>query len=191
MGVQLSNQTLAFLHACLLGAAMGVFYDVFRILRIAIPTRKGVVFAQDVVFFLLCAVATFLFLLSEIDGVVRVFLFIGELLGAVLYYFTLGQLVMKVSKTIIEVVKAILRFIVRYLLAPIWRLIYTVVAILLRPFQLLGQIMKKSLQRLKFRLKVRRILLYNQLVDKSAGTKTKTPRENQNNGEKEVDTKES
>lgn len=164
MGVYLADQTLSFLHALILGAVLGALYDVFRILRIAVPTKRGVIFAQDVLFFLLCAITTFLFLLTSIDGVVRVFLLIGELLGAVLYYFTLGMLVMKVSKTIIGAVKAVLRFLVRYIFAPIWKLFYNIIAFLLRPFRFIGQIVKKSLQRLKYRLKVRRIVLYNHFI---------------------------
>lgn len=143
---------------------MGVLYDVFRVCRIAVPTRRGIVFVQDMLFFLLCAIATFLFLLTSTDGVVRVFLMVGEALGWIIYYFTLGQLVMKVSKTIIAAIKAVLRFLLRYLLYPIWLLIYNLISLLMRPIRFFVQIMKKFLQRLKFRLKVERVILYNHLI---------------------------
>lgn len=164
MGVHLADQTLVFLRACLLGAALGALYDVFRILRIAIPASRGIIAAQDLLFFVLAAIATFLFLLTSIDGSVRVFLMVGEALGWVLYYFTLGQLVMRVSKTIIAAIKAVFRFLLRYLLAPIYRLIYSFITLLLRPIRFFGRIVKNSLRKVKFRLKVRRVVLYNHLV---------------------------
>lgn len=161
MGIHLADQTLAFLYASLLGAGLGLLYDAFRILRIAFPPGKGLIFAQDVVFFVLCALATFLFLLTTIDGVVRMFLLIGELIGAVLYHCTLGQLVMKVAQAIIDAVTAVIRFIIRYICMPVWRFLYGLVTLLLRPVRYFSLIMKKSLRRVKFRLKIRRMVLYN------------------------------
>lgn len=164
MGIYLAEQAAVFLQSLLVGAALGILYDVFRVSRVAFPTAYGVVFAEDVLFFLICAIVTFFFGLSAIDGSLRVFLIIGELLGAVLYYFTLGRLVMGVSKKIIAAIKAVLSFIFRRILRPVWLLIYNIIALILRPFIFLSRILKKLLQNLKFRLKIRRKVLYNQLA---------------------------
>ena len=161
MGVYLADQTMSFIYACLLGAALGALYDVFRIMRIALPSPHGVIFVQDVVFFAVCAVATFLFMLTTTDGVVRVFLLIGELVGAVLYHCALGVLVIKISGAIIAAVRVVLGFIIRCIFTPLWHLVYYVVVLLLRPICFLYHFTIKTLQRFKFCLKVRRIVLYN------------------------------
>lgn len=161
MGIHLADQTIVFLLSCAIGMLLGLLYDVFRISRVAVNTAAGVVLVEDVVYFLICAVVTFLFLLSANDGSVRFFLFLGEALGWILYYFTIGSLVMNVSRTIIAAVKAILRFVLRYILYPIWRLIYNIISLLCMPFVFLSRLFKKFSQKLKFRLKVRRVLLYN------------------------------
>lgn len=161
MGAHLAEQTVVFLQACLLGAALGMVYDVFRILRIAFPARPGVVFFQDVFFWVICTLTTFFFVLSSLDGVVRVFLIAGELLGGVLYHFTLGEVVMRLAHAIIAGIKTLLQLLHRFLLRPVVRLIYFIALLLLRPWRFLGEQWKKTQRRIKFRLKVRRIVLYN------------------------------
>lgn len=164
MGIHLADQTWSFLSACLLGAALGMLYDVFRILRIAFPTRPGIVFLEDLLFWIIAALLSFLFLLASSDGVVRVFLLAGELIGGTLYYCTAGRLVMRVARAIIRAVEAVLRFIFRFLVHPVWRLVYAIVSLLLRPVRFLGRILKNLYQRVKFGLKVRRMVLYNHCI---------------------------
>lgn len=164
MGINIAGQTISFFQACLLGAVLGILYDVFRILRVAFPAGKGAVFVQDIIFWFLCSVVTFLFLLSSVDGVIRMFLIIGEIIGGVLYHMTIGVVVMKISETIIGAIKAVLNFVIKYLFLPIWRLVFNIVAFILRPFRFLLKFMGKSLQRLCFSLKLRRVVLYNQFT---------------------------
>lgn len=174
MGIYLADQTIIFLQSILVGALLGVFFDAFRISRIAIPTGRAVVFLEDVVFFALCAVITFALMLSAIEGQVRFFLLVGEVIGAVLYNLTLGRLVMAVSKTIIHIVKSILHFIVRCFFRPIWLFFYHLVGLLLCPVHIIANFVKKICLRLKFRLKIGRILLYNHITRPSAKRKKRT-----------------
>lgn len=174
MGIYLAEQAAVFLQSIIVGAALGVLYDAFRISRVAFPTAQGIIFAEDVLFFLVCALVTFFFGLGAIDGSLRVFLIIGELIGAVLYYFSLGKLVMGVSKRIIAAIKAVMSFIFYKILCPIWFLVYNIVALILRPFIFLAEIFKKLLKKLKFRLKIGRKVLYNQLAGYFASKLTKT-----------------
>jgi len=187
MGIYLADQTIDFLSSCLLGMALALLYDVFRLCRIAVPTRSAVVFAQDVLFWSGCALVTFMFLLTSIDGRVRIFLIAGEVIGAVLYHFTIGVVVMGVSKTIIRVVKAILRGILRYILYPVWRIFYLLVSLLLKPVFFFARKAKKISQRCKYRLKVGRVMLYNHLKGtfRSGLRKKSQGRENPHGTEKE------
>ena len=173
MGIYLAEQTMLFLKSILLGGAFGLLYDGLRITRIALPTAKWVVFAQDVLFFLVCAVAAFFFLMRTIDGQVRFFIFIGATLGAVLYFQTLSIPVMGVSGAVIRAIKAVLRVICHWILFPIWRIFYNIVVLLLRPARFFGLKLKKTAQRCKYSLKIKHIVLYNQLKRNVSGKMAK------------------
>ena len=160
------------MQSCIVGALLGLLYDAFRISRVAFFAPKPLLFAEDFLFFAVAAVATFLFQLQATDGMLRWFLFIGELLGAVLYFSVVSPLVMGISKKIIEAVKAVGRFVYRWFLRPVWNLAYQISVLLMQPFLFLGRIAKKVLQNAKFRLKVYHEVLYNQLKGKMSPKRT-------------------
>lgn len=118
MEISVTEQTLVFLAACAFGAVLGAFYDVFRVFRVAVPCPRVVIFLQDVLYWAVCAVATFLFILCVNGGVVRAFVIGGELIGAVLYYFTIGWLVLRSAKAIIAALRAFFRFVARLIARP-------------------------------------------------------------------------
>ncbi|MBQ8600124.1 MAG: spore cortex biosynthesis protein YabQ [Clostridia bacterium] len=93
MGVDLSAQAVAFLWTVVLGAALGVLYDWFRIGRILKKKWAFTVFLEDLLFSLLAAVATAYCFTFTNHGQVRLFLLAGELLGFVIYHNTVGVLV--------------------------------------------------------------------------------------------------
>jgi len=163
LGIYLEQQVSVFLLSLLVGAALGALYDVFRISRVAFYTSPEVVFLEDVLFFVICALTTFFFGLTVIEGMLRAFLLIGELLGAIFYHLTLGKLVMRVSIKIITIIKAIIRFLFEYLLRPAWRILCYIIVFFVKPIIFLTKIFKKILQNIKFRLKIRRKMLYNQV----------------------------
>ena len=109
MAVSVTGQMLTFLVACLVGAALGLFYDLFRIFRIIVPCSRLAVLLLDILFFAVCTVVTFLFLLLSNSGTVRLFILEGELLGAVLYALTLGIPLLRISRVLTERAKRKLR----------------------------------------------------------------------------------
>ncbi len=123
MEITVAGQTWMFLLSIALGALLGACYDVFRILRIAVPHRAGVVLAEDILFSVICAAATFLFLVSVDSGRIRVFALIGELVGFALYYCTVGALVIGISKWIIHAVRWLFALLWRIFAAPVLRFI--------------------------------------------------------------------
>lgn len=153
MAIAIAEQTSIFLSSLLLGVLLGCVYDLFRITRIAFLVPALFVLVEDLLFFLLSSIVLFGFILERNCGQLRWFILLGVALGWVLYYFTLGSLVMKCSARIIALTRRFLSF--------LWR-----------PFAFLGQklsragaVMEKSgakaLQRAKITLKSRAALLYN------------------------------
>lgn len=122
MDMIVAPPTWVFLWAVLLGAVLGLCYDVFRILRIAIPSGRILVFFEDILFFLVVAAATFEFYQLTTDGIVRGYVLLGELLGFALYYFTLGALVFKAATAIIHFIQKVVGLLVKILLWPFRKL---------------------------------------------------------------------
>lgn len=94
MGITIAGQTTMFLYALLLGGVIGVVYDIFRVSRVAFRLSWLLVLLQDLLFFFLSALLLWRYFLLQSSGEVRIFAVLGVLLGWVIYFFTLGRLVM-------------------------------------------------------------------------------------------------
>lgn len=166
LGVNVAAQTLLFFRSIALGACLMLVYDVFRILRQAFKMPSMLVAVQDFLFCAICAVTSFVFMVSANYGEIRFFTLLGEGIGAILCYFTLSRVVMACSLLIIAAVKTILIGVWRIFLRPVYRLIYSIALLFIRAMERLGFLFKKSCQKANYGLKRRRLLLYNLTISK-------------------------
>lgn len=112
----LSGQLGIFLMCIAGGIIISLLYDIFRTLRKSIKTADIVTYIEDIIFWIL--VGGFLIYLIFIlnDGNIRFFIFVGLILGGILYHFTLSKFFMKITVKFFTFLKKIL-------LAPI-RLVF-------------------------------------------------------------------
>ena len=174
MEVNIAQQTLLFFWSILLGAGLMLLYDLFRILRIAVYNPAPLVMAEDILFWGVCAVVTVLFMIAENHGEIRYFILLGELLGALLCYYTLSRVLMACSKAIISLIRRIARVIYRLLLRPVYRVIHWVARLFIRIVGFFGALSKKTCHKANYALKRRRVMLYNLVIserDKRRGKK--------------------
>ncbi|MBQ2823184.1 MAG: spore cortex biosynthesis protein YabQ [Oscillospiraceae bacterium] len=115
-----SEQLLQFLLSVVLGAGLGVVYDVFRVIRIVFPfaRKKGAVCVGDIIFMVLCGFAVFLFAAMFCRGEVRFFCIFGAVPGFILYMLTLGNFVTGVFRVIVTAVVKILQKVYSLLFVP-------------------------------------------------------------------------
>lgn len=106
----LSHQALSFLQAVLLGGALGVLYDGFRIGRLFGKAGAVRVFFADLLFSFLAAFATAVFLSRSYYGEVRFFLLAGEGLGFLIYFNTLGALVLRFFRRFRRILEKFMNF---------------------------------------------------------------------------------
>ena len=97
------NQFLITLYSLTLGVFLGLFYDVFRLIRLMISPKNLSVFVQDVIYFLVSGFVTFVFVLVFNFGESRFYILVGEALGWILYHISLGDLVYKKLKNIVKI----------------------------------------------------------------------------------------
>lgn len=150
----LEHQTVVFIYSLLWGGVLGVLYDVFRVYRICVRSSTVSVIIQDVIFFSVCTVIVFLFLLSNVNGQLRGYYILGMFLGAVIYHYSLGNIVVRILASFVKITQAII-------IRPLIKLILAIKKLLNK---ILGAILfklKKVGSFFQIRLKKYTGLLYN------------------------------
>ncbi len=93
----LSSQTEIFLLSLGFGFLLGILYDLFRTLRLIISNSSGFTVFADVMYFLVCAFLVFCFNLVVDSGKIRLYVLLGDLLGWLIYYFSFGEISVKLG----------------------------------------------------------------------------------------------
>lgn len=95
-----SEEIFLFGLSCIFGVIIGVCYDVFRTARILFPHNTMLVVIEDVVF--MAGYAVFLSSFASVcaRGELRFYYVIGNALGFIIYFFTLGSVVIGTMKKI-------------------------------------------------------------------------------------------
>ncbi len=157
-----------FLIAVCFGGILGVGWDLFRILRLAGFASRALVFAEDLLYMLLVTLVTLLFFYWFTSGDFRVYVLIGEFLGWVLYYCTLGRLVYSVSRVIIAWIRRLLGWIFwpfRFLFRHVYQWMRHV-------FGKIRSFFKKIWKKVKKSLRFSIGLLYNSFIAQKTQTTT-------------------
>ena len=100
MEVTLSSQLLSLGISALVGLALAVVYDVFRVTRILFRTGKIAMYVQDILYGIAAAFVTFLLALAVNSGEIRFYIIGGELIGMAVYFLTLGRITVRIAKWI-------------------------------------------------------------------------------------------
>jgi spore cortex biosynthesis protein YabQ len=165
-GLSLATQTKSFLLSLGLGFIMGIFYDLFRLIRLAISKSKMFIIIFDLLYCIFLCFATFVFCMTVNEGQIRFYLLMGEAMGFVVYYFSLGVIVFSFGENLVNFTKRWLKRIFTILLFPFkW--------IFERTKSVFYKILKKGRKRSKnlknkskTLLKLTKHLLYNHNVKK-------------------------
>ncbi len=122
------EQVYIFLYAILAGATAAFLYDILRIKRRAIKT--GVIFVglEDILYWLIIAVLLFITVYNSNSGQMRGFIFMGNVIGVILYESLLSNIIIKSSMMIINFIKKLFRFIWMVLSYP-FKLLYKILSI--------------------------------------------------------------
>jgi len=107
------------LQAISVGVLIVFAYDGLRILRRVISHKQFVVSLEDFFFWLICAIAVFLWMYRVSNGSLRWFAIAGALLGMGLYKKLLSELIVRYMAKLISFLLHILGKIVGFLLKPV------------------------------------------------------------------------
>ena len=139
MGISVTGQLEGLLYACGLGFWLGLYYEIFRTVRLLMPPTAKSCFFQDVFFCLSAALCTFFCFLAIADGRMYLYLFVGEITGFFVFYCTLGRVFHTVLAALLRWIAAAARILWRWLsaiLRTVWRWIS-------RPFSTVIRFLKR------------------------------------------------
>lgn len=162
MELTVAGQTWSLFYSLLLGMGLGLFYDVFRVLRIALPHRTVAVAVEDMFYWTSAAFLTFFFFFYTDGGRIRIYLLVGEAIGFTLYYFTLGAVIIGAAKKIIAALRWLFHWIYRLLIHPVLFAMGCVLGFLGGACESAGNFAKNSLKISNKHLKKYHQLLYNE-----------------------------
>lgn len=131
-----SEHTSLFLFSVVLGAALGVVYDCFRVFRILFPhdKRSKTVAAEDIIFWLIYGFCVFCYAAAFARGQVRFFIVLGSLTGFVLYIVTVGNLITGVIRRIVTALYKLLHKVYSAIIEPIVKCVKIICQKMLRIF---------------------------------------------------------
>lgn len=159
--ITVARETWLFFCSILLGAGLSVGYDFLRVLRLQTKHRPAAVSLEDLLYFLLCAAVTFGFVLKDNRGAVRGYILVGQLLGWVCWHLTLGEWTVRLVDAVVRVVRRLLMFGAKVVLFPLRIFLNPFLRLAARLCKGLSLASKKVIQKGKYGLKHKWMMLYN------------------------------
>lgn len=104
MNLVLSEQLCEFLYSALLGVSLGVFYDILAVIKCYINEKKAINLIFDTLFWLGAIIALFAFVLIFTNGVMRLYILLGNFFGIFIYKNTISPLFFRAIRIIIVLV---------------------------------------------------------------------------------------
>lgn len=92
------------------GIAIGIFFDIFRILRRTFKTPDIITYIEDIIFWIFTGIF-FLFVLFKFNnGEIRNYVIIGLIIGILVYVLTLSKYFVKLNVIILDFIKKIILY---------------------------------------------------------------------------------
>ncbi len=103
-----TNQMYLFLIFIVDGVLIGLLFDFFRIARKVCQTSDIMTYIEDILFWILTGFIVLYSIFVFNNGELRLFMFLGILLGAFIYMLWISSYIIKINVKIINVLKKVL-----------------------------------------------------------------------------------
>lgn len=107
------EELILFGFSVLSGAVIGVAYDAIRAVRLLFPHNTLLTSLEDLIFLCGCGLFFMIFSSSAARGVFRMYYIIGGTVGFVLYFFTVGSVVVNTIRKLVRIITSVMSFIFR------------------------------------------------------------------------------
>lgn len=135
------NQMYLFLVYLICGSIIGIFFDIFRILRKSFKTTDFITYIEDLIFGFITGIFVLFMIFIFNNGVLRFYIFLAIILGLILYFLTISKIFINISVNILVTIKKFIIKIFSLLFYPI-KLIFKFIKqyfskVILKPFRIL------------------------------------------------------
>lgn len=101
------------------GIFIGIFFDVFRILRKSFHTPDIITYIEDALFWIVTGLFLIFVIFNFTNGEIRIYNIIGLILGGILYMILISKFFIKINVKIVLFLKKVIISIVKVLILPI------------------------------------------------------------------------
>lgn len=119
------SQCYIFLIFILNGIAIGLIFDVFRTLRKSFKTSDIITYIEDILFWIISGAMTLYLIFHLNNGELRAYIFVGLVIGIILYMLLLSKIFIKANIFLISITKKVVQ-IIAY---PIEKVIISIIVI--------------------------------------------------------------
>lgn len=99
------NQIYVFFIFLLTGICISLLFDFFRIQRRVFKFNNIIIYIQDIIFWILAGTILFYILIRYTDGVIRIYMFHGLVIGIILYFIFVSKFIVNIFSNFILRVK--------------------------------------------------------------------------------------
>ena len=92
-------------YAAMFGVVLGMFYDLFRVLRLLMRPKPAAVFVQDLLFFSVTALLMSIFVFTFHSGSLRLYIFACAAAGAALWCMTFGRVFYRLWRRVADKIR--------------------------------------------------------------------------------------
>lgn len=129
----ITNQAYLFLIFVIDGLVIGLLFDFFRILRISFKTKDFITYIEDIIFWIITGAITLYSIFAFNNGEIRFFMFLGIVIGVILYMTLFSNYIIKSSVYVIRVLKKIFGFILKLISVPLSYVFKIIKKVFFRP----------------------------------------------------------
>lgn len=129
------NQAYLFLVFSLTGMVIGILFDFFRILRRTIKTGNIATYIQDILFWILTGILILYNIWYFNNGEIRVYMFLGIIIGTLIYMSTLSNIFVKLFTKILSTIIKILELPFKTIISLFRKIITSILAIFSKFFR--------------------------------------------------------
>lgn len=157
------NQAQLFLIFTLNGVLIGLLFDTFRILRRSFKTKDFITYIEDILFWILTGLLLLYSIFTFSNGEIRLYMFMGVLVGCILYMLLISNHFIKINVKIMLVLKKIIGKIIAILIFPL--------KVIFKPINFITINMKKfsikEYKKIKKSIKTQKSKLHTQNLQKN------------------------
>lgn len=161
------EQLSSFIIFTIIGVIISIIFDIFRILRKTFKTPDLITYIEDIIFWILTGLIVLFSIFLFNNGELRLYIFIGIIIGIVLYMLFISKYFIRFNVCIINLIKNIIAKILHIILKPIKNIYSLLKKLLFKPISFIFINFRNIF--VKLNNKLQKIKILNKKLDKNEG----------------------